>query len=102
MTVAIPTVIVGTSWRGDGAKSAVALMRPGDEVLLEREPNNPHDPQAIGCHYLGRHVGYIPRQANPLIAAAMDAGRNPVCTVLEGPVVHGPVIRKEPKITVSW
>jgi hypothetical protein len=102
MPVAISTVIVGTVYRGQNAKSAVALMRPGDTVLLEREPQNPHDPLAVACHYLGRHVGYIPRQANQHIAAALDAGAAVQCTVREAPVVHGPIIRREPKLTVSW
>jgi len=102
MTVAIPTVIVGTVFGGAAAKSAIALMQPGDAVQLVREPNNQFDPLAVACHYRGLHVGYIPRQANQAIARALDAGRELTCTVREAPVVHGPVIRKEPKITVSW
>lgn len=102
MTVSIRTVLVGTGFRGQPARTAVALMRPGDEVLLEREPDNAHDRLAIGCHYLGRHVGYVPKQANPWISAAMDAGHKVTCTVAEPPVVHGLVIKREPKLIVSW
>lgn len=103
MTITIPTVLVGTGFRGHGAKAAVALMRAGDEVTLEREPGNPHDKLAVGCHYLGRHVGYIPRQANPRIAAALDEGRNVTCVVREPPVVvRNQIVRVEPKLTVSW
>lgn len=102
VTVTIPTVLVGTGFRGQGAKAAVAMMRAGDEVLLEREPGNPHDPLAVGCRYLGRHVGYIPRQANPRVAAAIDSGHAVTCTVGEPPFVKNGVIRREPKLTVSW
>lgn len=100
--IAIPTVLVGTAFKGAAAKSAIALMRPGDAVQLVREPNNQFDPLAVACHYRGLHVGYIPRQANPAIARALDAGRELACTVREPPVVHGPVVRVEPKLTVSW
>ena len=102
MTIAIPTVIVGIGFRGPAARTAVALMRPGDEVELVRERDNPHDPLAVACHYRGVPVGYIPRQANQPIATALDEGRDVTCVVREPPVVRGPVIRVEPKVTVSW
>jgi hypothetical protein len=102
MTVAIPTVLVGTAFKGAAAKAAIALMRPGDAVQLVREPNNQFDRLAVACHYRGLHVGYIPRQANPAIARALDAGLDVTCTVREAPVVQGPVVRQEPKLTVSW
>jgi hypothetical protein len=98
----VPTCIVGTAFRGQGARAAIAMMRVGDEVQLEREPQNPHDQLAIGCRYLGRHVGYIPRQANPRIAAALDAGHKVLCVVREPPVVLRGVIRREPALSVSW
>jgi len=102
VTVAIPTVLVGTRFKGAAAKSAVALMRAGDPVELVREADNAFDPLAVACHYRGLHVGYIPRQANQAIAARLDAGLELTCTVREPPVVHGPIIRTEPKLTVSW
>lgn len=102
MTVSIPTVIVGASFRGPQAKIAVAAMHPGDEVQLVREADNPHDKLAVACHYEGEHVGYIPRQANPLIAARLDAGLPATCTVRAPAVMRGSAIRAEPKVTVSW
>jgi hypothetical protein len=102
-TVTIPTVIVGTGFRGPAAKIAIGQMRPGDEVELVRERNNPHDPLAVACHYRGLHVGYIPRQANRSIATALDEGRDVTCVVREPPVVvRNQIIRVEPKVTVSW
>ena len=102
MTIAIPTVIVGTFFKGVAAKTAIALMRRGDEVELVREVGNPHDPLAVACVYRGIPVGYIPRQANQPIATALDEGRDVTCVVREPPEVRGTVIRKEPKLTVSW
>jgi hypothetical protein len=102
VTHTIPTVVVGSNFRRPEARSAVALMKPGDVVLLIREPANPHDKLAVGCHYLGRHVGYIPRQANPEIARAIDRGCKIRCTVREAAVLNGPVVRVEPKLTVTW
>ncbi len=107
--VALPTTIVGTVFRGPEARTACALMRPGDVVLLQREPANPHDRFAIACYYLGRHVGYLPRQVDPRVAEALDFGIAVTCTVREPPVVEpapakagGPRIRAEPKLTVEW
>jgi hypothetical protein len=102
MTVTIPTVIVGTSFRGPKAKIAVALMRPGDEVQLVREPDNPYDSLAVACHYEGVHVGFIPKRANPVIAAAFDAGLKVACVVRAAAVMHGSKVHTEPKVTVSW
>ena len=102
MTIAIPTVIVGTGFRGPAARTAISLMRPGDDVELVREANNPHDALAVACHYRGIPVGYIPRQANQPIAAALEEGRDVTCVVREPPVVHGSRVVKEPKLTVSW
>jgi hypothetical protein len=103
MTVAIPTVIVGTGFRGPAAKAVVAQMRPGDEIELVRERNTPHDRLAVACHYRGVPVGYVPRQANPAIAEALDAGRDVTCVVREpAVVVRNQIVRVEPKVTVSW
>jgi hypothetical protein len=102
MTVAIPTAIVGTRFRPE-ARTAVALLRQGDPVRLERERNNPHDPNAVACYVLGRLVGYIPRKANPPIAAALDAGCDVTCVVREPALIAaGGRIHAEPTVTVSW
>lgn len=98
----IQTVIVGTKFRGEKAIETIAQMRPGDAVRLQREPENKFDLNAVACHFLGRHLGYIPKQANPWIAAAIDAGVEVVCTVEQGPVVRGNRVDAEPKLRVEW
>ncbi len=43
---------------------------------LDREPDNPHDPNAIRVSLLGIHdMGYLPRDAAQKIAPLIDAGR---------------------------
>lgn len=106
MQEVLVTVIVGTGFKGMTAKALIAQMRAGDAVQLQREPHNPHDTRAVACHYRGAHVGYIPRQANPRIAEALDACLPVTCAVREPAVViedrNGFVIRIEPKLTVAW
>jgi hypothetical protein len=49
-------------------------IRPGDKLLLKREPENRHDPHAIRVEWNGRQLGYVPRAENRALAAAMDRG----------------------------
>lgn len=98
----IPTCIVGVRFRGQMARNVVWKMEEGSQVLLEREPDNPHDSNAVKCWFLGIHVGYIPRQANPRIAAALDADKQVTCVVTKAAeFAHG---RRdpEPSVIVSW
>lgn len=98
----IPTVLVGTSFKGSVAIEAVSRMMTGSVVRLEREPENPKDALAVACHYLGMHVGYIPRQVNRRIANALDDGMVVHCTVQAPPIVKNNRIVTEPKLTVRW
>jgi hypothetical protein len=51
-----------------------SALRVGDPLELIREPNNRHDRQAIRVEWRGHQLGYVPRAANSVIAAALDAG----------------------------
>lgn len=48
------------------ARENIALVVAGDDVCLDPEPDNPHDPRAIRvCVLRGNtllHVGYVPRE----------------------------------------
>ena len=46
----------------------------GDRLELVREPDNPHDPNAVGVEWRGRRLGYVPRRENSALAWAMDRG----------------------------
>ena len=49
-------------------------MRAGDALVLIREPENPHDTNAIRIEWRGRMLGYLPRAENRTVAAEMDRG----------------------------
>lgn len=49
-------------------------IRPGDKLLLTREPDNRHDGNAIRVEWNGQPLGYVPRAENRALAAAMDRG----------------------------
>ena len=43
---------------------------------LVREPDNPHDPNAIRVELAGLYLGYVPRHIAKDLAPQIDAGRN--------------------------
>jgi hypothetical protein len=47
----------------------------GDGLELTREPDNPHDPNAIRIDWNGRKLGYLPRDQNQTAARLMDQDR---------------------------
>jgi hypothetical protein len=49
-------------------------MRVGDVLKLVREPDNPHDANAIRVEWHGEKFGYLPRAENRAVAAEMDRG----------------------------
>ena len=70
--------IVGMHFRGDHAKSYVNELVPGQILHLEREPENPHDYNAIkvlaGDEGARWHFGFISRDTASWLAIEMDAG----------------------------
>jgi hypothetical protein len=49
-------------------------LKVGDRLELVREPDNRHDANAIRVEWRGRMLGYVPRNQNRQMAAAMDGG----------------------------
>jgi hypothetical protein len=49
-------------------------MKPGDVLTLVREPDNPHDANAVRVEWNGSRLGYIPRRENADVARQMDRG----------------------------
>lgn len=49
-------------------------MKVGDALSLVREPDNPHDPNAVRIDWRGQQLGYLPRRENSAVAAEMDRG----------------------------
>lgn len=56
------------------AARVFARLQPGDELLLEREPDNPHDDRAVRVLWGEYLLGYVPRPGNALVAWALDRG----------------------------
>jgi hypothetical protein len=51
-----------------------ARFAVGQSLTLVREPDNPHDPQAIRIDWQGEKIGYVPRPDNATCAQRLDAG----------------------------
>jgi hypothetical protein len=49
-------------------------LAAGDALELVREPDNPHDANAVRVQWRGRKLGYVPRSENAALAWAMDRG----------------------------
>ena len=59
----------------EGRQQVVASLEHGEQVMLKREPNNPHDSHAIALTtQKGRSIGYIPRAEAKRIAPLIDQG----------------------------
>lgn len=55
-------------------ESLYERVRVGDKLTLVREPENPHDPNAVRVEWQGELLGYVPRRENRAVAKAMDTG----------------------------
>jgi hypothetical protein len=49
-------------------------MRVGDPLTLKREPQNPHDANAVRVEWKGQPLGYVPRRDNSDVARQIDRG----------------------------
>ena len=56
---------------GEAAWSRLAV---GDSLRLRREPENPHDRQAVAVYRDDSKLGYVPRAANTAVSQMMDRG----------------------------
>ena len=61
----------------DGTPRQLLLLRcePGDPIVLERQPDNEHDPNAILVVWQGHDLGYLAREDAAAVASALDEGR---------------------------
>ena len=49
-------------------------LKVGDMLTLVREPDNPHDGNAIRVEWQGHKLGYVPRRDNHTVALHIDRG----------------------------
>lgn len=60
---------------GSSRQAELARCQPGDWLDLVREPNNPHDPQAVAIFSeRGIRVGYLRRQYASVWGSKIDRG----------------------------
>src|SRR4051794_10362824 len=63
---------------GAGRHPAEALQSdaaaPGKPLTLRRDPDNPHDPNAIAVEAAGEQVGWVPREVAAELAPGLDSG----------------------------
>ncbi len=50
------------------------LLKPGDSLRLQRQPDNPYDSRAVEVYWRDHKLGYIPRSDNAVIAQLLDNG----------------------------
>jgi hypothetical protein len=72
--VYLTTVAIAGFYYYDGMEEIVFNnLAVGDELELRREPENPHDPNAIEVYTQnGYKLGYVPMIENPIPAALAD------------------------------
>jgi hypothetical protein len=80
------TKIAGVTHRNKNRKyrqRLIAQCRLGEELVLEREPDNPVDPEAIRVlRVTGEQLGYIPTHvAASGLARDLDRGERPRCRI---------------------
>ena len=67
------TKVVGVTF--EGRQDALAGLKAGDELVLEREPSNEHDPNAVAVRTAdGTQVGYLKRIIAAALAPELDRG----------------------------
>ena len=65
-------------------------MKRGDRLKVIREPENPHDSNAVRIEWQGHMLGYVPRKDNADLARQMDHGAAPDARITElGKLANG-------------
>lgn len=83
VTRTYPSSVVGLPYPSKTGRSCrevcEELLVTGDTVTLRRDPDNPHDPDAIAVYAHDgreeRHCGYVPARHTSWIGEQLDAGR---------------------------
>ena len=76
-------------------------LRIGDPLELVREPDNPHDRNAVRVDWRGRKLGYVPRAENEALAWAMDRGERVTARISRVQEHPNPRLRIEFEVLVE-
>lgn len=67
-------------------------LEVGEHLVLHREENNPHDPNAVGAWRGSDMVGYLPMESNMIPMRILRAGYDLVATVQEAEAYTASVV----------
>jgi len=70
--------VVGVTFANDDGTSRqglISAMTNNSPVILEREPHNVHDTNAVMVKSIDGQLGYIPKEYAKIIAPMMDGGK---------------------------
>ena len=73
-------VVAGTSFCEQIDELEPELL-PETKLRMIRHPKNEHDQLAIGIHYNGVRIGWVPQDLNEVISRLMDAGKAFFCRI---------------------
>jgi hypothetical protein len=99
--------VAGVAGAGRHHADALAAVSPGSRLELRRDPDNPHDPNAIAVLAGGAQIGWVPREVAAELAGELDAGRPWSAVVLrvrrDSPrdPIHGATMLLAPDATVE-
>ena len=75
------THLVGSNFRPAECREIVKTLEEGTVLVLERDPQNQYDSNAIKVMYEGNHLGFIPKSDNEALANEMDHGKEFTCVM---------------------
>lgn len=64
--------IIGAKFRGARAEDMIRDLAKGEPLVLERDPGNKFDQNAVKVIARGEHVGFVPRGLAAKLAFDMD------------------------------
>ena len=77
----INVFVAGTGYCDD-IKDIQEHITPDTRLTMRRHPDNEVDEYAIGLHYNGHRIGWVPMKDNLVMARLMDAGKMFNCKVV--------------------
>lgn len=77
----INSYIAGIPHRFGSDVDLELIVRPGSTITTQREPNNPHDKNAIRLYSGKVFIGFIPKSDNLPIAKHIDSGGSAIVRV---------------------
>ena len=66
-----------------GGQVIIGTLKEGDVLLLEREPKNEYDTNAVAIIFGAKRIGYIPKDTAASLSLDMDKGLGVTCKVQE-------------------